>query len=270
MFNVFGNKNAAGDPVPAPWTQQIRETQERWFTFLQKLEERVEALCQAAIPELKAMRNSTDTVYEANIYQVWSGVRGQINQVRDKARQTEEEKIRPFYRQLDHAGIVYTVALQFSETCSERYRRFEDFCHTWEGQLEAATKQDHETLYQKILDEHEQIKDQFKCQQCGAPVPLEKIYFTTSYLQCPACGTQSTYEPSTLAKSLSWIARSLAEERTAHLLDAYNKDPRQHPDLYRNYLRAMFDEWNRILPDMAASNEKFYQRQLDDFNNSVR
>lgn len=270
MFNVFGNKNTAGDPAPAAWAQQIRETQERWFTFLQKLEERVEELCQAAIPELKAMRSSTDAVYEANTGQVWSGIRGQINQVREKARQTDEQKIRPFYRQLDHAGLSYQVALSFGEACAERYRRFEDFCHNWEEQLEAATKQDHEALYQKILDEHEQIKDQFKCLQCGSPIALEKIYFTTSYLQCPACRTQNTYEPSTLAKSLSWIARSLAEERTAHLLEAYHQDPLQQPDRYRSYLRALFDEWNRIIPDMAASNEKFYQRQLDDFNRSVR
>ncbi|WP_300596239.1 hypothetical protein [Niabella sp.] len=269
MFGLFDNKKKTGDPVPSEWTQQIRETQERWFVFLQKLEERVEELCQAAIPELKAMRSSTNAVYEANIGQVWSGIRGQINQVREKARQTEEQKIRPFYRQLDSAGLSYTAALQFSEACAERYRRFEDFCNDWQTQLEAATRQDHEALYQKILEEHEQLKHQFKCQQCGAPIYLEKIYFTTSYLQCPACRTQNTYEPSTLAKSLNWIARDLAEERTAHLLDAYNKDAEHNPDLYRNYLRMMFDEWNRIVPDMAASNEKFYQRQLDDFNKSV-
>ncbi|MBO9592782.1 MAG: hypothetical protein J7599_07720 [Niabella sp.] len=269
MFGLFSNKKEAGEPVAPEWAQQIRETQNRWFSFLQKLEERVAALCQAAIPELKAMRNSTDAVYEANIGQVWSGIRGQINQVQEKARQTEEQKIRPFYRQLEHAGLSYTVALQFMEACSERYRRFEDCCYSWQEQLEAATKQDHEALYQKILAEHEQLKNQFRCQQCGAPISLEKIYFTTSYLQCPACRTQNTYEPSTLAKSLNWIARDLAEERTAHLLDAYHKDAGQNPDLYRHYLRSMFDEWNRIVPDMAASNEKFYQRQLDDFNRSV-
>ncbi|MBZ4192640.1 hypothetical protein [Niabella beijingensis] len=269
MFSLFNNNNGDESALPPGQTRQIHETQERWFTFLKKLEERVEELCTAAIPELKAMRSSTDAVYEANVGQVLSGLRGQINQVREKARQTEEEKVRPFYRQLDQAGS-FNAALEFSETCSGRYRQFEAFCQSWYGQLEAATKQDHEALYQKILAEHEQLRDRFRCQQCGAPISIEKIYFTTTYLKCPACSTQNTYEPSTLARSLNWIARDLAEARTAHLLAAYNNDASQRPELYRVYLRAMFDEWNKLVPDLTESNEKFYERQLADFNRSVK
>lgn len=37
---------------------------------------------------------------------------------------------------------------------------------------------------------------------------------------------------------------------------------------YETYLRAMFDEWNSIVPDLAEHNERFYQRMLEDYRRS--
>ena len=37
------------------------------------------------------------------------------------------------------------------------------------------------------------------------------------------------------------------------------------PKLYQHYLRAMFDEWNKINPDMEQEHEKFYTRLLNEY-----
>jgi hypothetical protein len=62
-------------------------------------------------------------------------------------------------------------------------------------------------------------------------------------------------------------ARALAERRTAHLLKAYESGTPKDSALYRQYLRAMFDEWNSIVPDIAEENEKFHERLLKDHEN---
>lgn len=51
--------------------------------------------------------------------------------------------------------------------------------------------------------------------------------------------------------------RRLAREREDALARA--------PSMYEAYLRAMFDEWNRIVPDLTEQNERFYGRMLNDF-----
>jgi hypothetical protein len=109
---------------------------------------------------------------------------------------------------------------------------------------------------------------------------------------------------------LEHLGRSLAEQRTKHLLEEHNKSaeiPQQlylqahqiklsliHekdkqiiaqkeqeiqelenqkakieqkiPILYATYLRAMFDEWNKINPDLQEEHEKFYNRILTEYN----
>ena len=47
------------------------------------------------------------------------------------------------------------------------------------------------------------------------------------------------------------------KEREAALLKAHAA--------YETYLRAMFDVWNSIVPDLAEHNERFYQRMLEGY-----
>jgi hypothetical protein len=39
----------------------------------------------------------------------------------------------------------------------------------------------------------------------------------------------------------------------------------KRPALYQTYLRAMFDEWNKINPALTDEHEKFYNRLLNDY-----
>ena len=108
------------------------------------------------------------------------------------------------------------------------------------------------------------------------------------------------------------IGRSLAEQRTKHLLKEFEAMPEkahelylqihdleldlmneknktviektknkikeleqekqfleeQQPIKYQHYLRAMFDEWNKINPALTEEHERFYNRLLTDYNNN--
>jgi len=269
MFGLFGKEKE--NSIPGEWTAQTRQMQERWSTFLQKLEERMEELCTAAIGELRTMREQAGGRFDMNLHQVHSGIIGQLTNMEKKLREVYEQQVNPYYNQLDkqleEAGFRSDMAYEFREACSLRQEQFEKQRDQWKEQLERAMKPDNEAEYQAILQEYEEIKHKFDCSQCGAGIMLDKIYFTTTYLKCEACGTQNTFQPSTRAAGLPHLARTLAEERTAHLLKRYQET--SLPEDYYIYLRKMFDEWNCIVPDMEESNEKFYQRLLNDFKRTI-
>ncbi|GAA6768085.1 hypothetical protein AAFH68_40370 [Flavobacterium sp. CGRL1] len=84
----------------------------------------------------------------------------------------------------------------------------------------------------KILDEYETIKNKFNCTQCGGNIEIEKIFLIETYISCPYCQTQNTFAPSTLGRNLQNIAKELAEQRTAHLYDAYESEKDKERDLY--------------------------------------
>lgn len=240
----------------------MRQTQERWFVFLQKLEERMEEMCTAAVPELKAIFKEDQDPYKRAHGRMLAGLTGQIRQMQDKANEVREDKI---------IGLIYSSGIfeanAFREACFNRHYAFEDKCHYYISLLqEAAGQQDLEGFYQEELAAFASIKDKFTCKQCGGKITIPKMFFIATYVTCSYCQTQNTFLPSSGAQMVLHRARSLAEQRTAHLLKAYeNSDPKD-PVLYRQYLRAMFDEWNKITPDMEGENEKFYLRLLRENN----
>ena len=239
----------------------IRQTQERWFIFLEKLEARMEEMCTAAIPELKKVFEEDKDPYKRAHGRMLSGLLGQLAHIRDKANEVKEEQI---------LGLVYSVGHThnaFRETCYNRHYDFEQRIHHYTAMLkEAAGQQDLEALYQEQLVEFEKIRDQFTCKQCGGKIVIPQLFFIATYVTCPFCQTQNTFFPSTGAQLVLHQARSLAEQRTAHLQKAYEDSEPKDPALYKIYLRAMFDEWNKIIPYMAEENEKFYLRLLKDHN----
>ncbi|WP_346320344.1 hypothetical protein [Chitinophaga sp. YIM B06452] len=241
--------------------ETIRQTQERWFIFLEKLEARMEEMCTAAIPELVKVFDEDQDPYKRAHGRMLAGLVGQLYQMMEKANEVKEEKI------LGPAFSFGHNTHTFREACFERHREFEERVHQHIAQLrEAAGKQDLESFYQEQLAAFERIRDQFTCKQCGGKITIPKMFFIATYITCPWCQTQNTFMPSTGAQIMLHQARSLAEQRTAHLLKEYEDSRPKDPALNKKYLRAMFDEWNKITPDMAAENEKFYLRLLKDYN----
>lgn len=250
------------------WLAQMKETQERFFVFLGKLEERMEELTEASVPELKEIREAD----ERDFYNMKSGILGQLRSIRDKADATFDQKVSALddeiYSSIDLHDPIYKDLLKFRTACSDRlHQDFEDKFHHCQDLIEATEDTDYEVVYQQILDEFEANKNKFKCQQCGDVIPLEKIYFIRTYLTCPSCQTQNTYVPSTLTSGLEQIGRSLAEQRTKGLLGDYGRAQRKERELYQEKhqlsLKSHFNESQedkQRLEDM----EKEYQELKKD------
>lgn len=259
--------------------ETIRQTQGRWFDFLDKLESRMHELSMAAVPEIREVFNQDTDPYKRAHGHMLMGLHGQINQMRYKANKAMEENIFHFIDCvaaelpdfISFAGREYHDKLNaFRMSCIDRHYIFEEKIDHYTTLLKnAAGEQDLETTYREQLAAFESIKDKFVCRQCGGNMTIPQIFFIATYITCPFCQTQNTFTPSTGAQMVLHQARSLAEQRTVHLLRLYEESKPNDPHLYKQYLRSMFDEWNKIVPDMAAENEKFYLRMLYDHSNSI-
>ncbi|MBB6499199.1 hypothetical protein [Pedobacter cryoconitis] len=257
--------------------EKIGQTQDKWFVFLDKLESRMHEICTAAVPEIREVFEQDRDPYKRAHGHLLMGLRGQINQMRSKANEVREEKIFQFIdgitSELPGHGFFtgsHDRLYTFRIACINRHNLFEEKIAFYMSLLNnAAGEQDLEAAYQEQLQAFEAIRDQFSCKQCAGQMTIPDLFFIATYVTCPFCQTQNTFIPSTGAQMVLHQARSLAEQRTAHLLKTYEESKPKNSLLYRQYLRSMFDEWNKIVPDMAEENEKFYQRLLQDHLNSI-
>lgn len=241
----------------------MTELETRWNTFLGKLEEKANELIEGIRTEGKALWQDKEDVYHQTYYRFRSGLQGQLRSIYTKARDTFEIQI---------PRSNYELSTAYHEW-EERIRQKED-----EAIKEAETE-DLELKYQEILAEHAAIKDKFSCKQCGGKLVLDKIYFITTYIKCDQCQTQNTFEPSTAAKSLEALSKPLAEQRCRHLYDEYRQhvlhprsdDPQRRAkkeaevSYYQKYLRGVFDEVHKIVPELTVQNEKFYERLMEEY-----
>ncbi len=240
----------------------MQETKERFFVFIGKLEDKMKEFAEASIPELIELNNA-DNDDRMSYSRLKAAVLGQLQSIMQKAQEVREEKITyyPFSNQnFEQLDQYY----QFRNECYDRFNQLENLHRHYREKIEETDYEDYEIKYKRILDEYEAIKNQFTCTQCSSPILIDKIYFVTTYITCPACATRNTFEPSTQSKQLEHLGRSIAEQRTKHLLKECEVSEHRSPELYEKYLRAMFDEWNKINPDMAQEHEKFYNRLLLD------
>ncbi len=302
MLNFSNNKN---NIELQALQNEMDETKNRFFAFVEKLELRMKEFVEAAIPELIELNDSDADNLKQGYHRMRSAVMGQLSNIRQKANQVLEEKVDYFQRIAcqQNRDAFY----DFRSSCNQRIEQLEKCYHHYQNEIDATDCEDLEIAYQKILDEFEEIRNKFTCIQCGSPISIDKIYFTTTYIACLTCHTQNTYEPSSQAKGLEHLGRSLAEQRTAHLLKQYTETSstdqelylqkhqleislinerdkkviaektnqiealekqrqelqNSRPVLYQTYLRAMFDEWNKINPAMQQEHEKFYTRLLN-------
>ncbi len=231
MFNLF---NKSTNTPPPDWIAELEETKKRWFAFLEKLEARMEELCTAAIPELKQLLLDEDDTYQQTFYKVQSGINGQMNNIRSKASETYDAKVlEVYYQYKDQSDNYSDYVYAFRDECSDRYQKtFEEKYSYWQQELDKAAVKDYEPVYADIIEQFEKSKNSFTCKQCGSVVPIEKIFFISTYITCPACNTQNTFEPGTAARSLQYIARGLAEQRTKHLYQSFQDEVAMERTMY--------------------------------------
>lgn len=302
--------------VQPEWIAHFQDTKERMFVFFDKLEAKMKELCDAAIPELNETHKTDEDIYKRTYGRMLSGIKGQIEHIRQKARDTYEEKVTDYYRSIDAEISVHSphhnTLMEFRNVIADRYREFETVSYQWRDALDATGAEDLEIKYQALLKEFEAEKNKFSCKQCGGNIAIEKIFFISTYIACPHCQTQNTFEPGTHASGLEDLGRRLGEQRTAPLLKVYQEEVqlertlyherhtlslvrinntnkqevadinkkmeelenrrqaaiKNAPLLYKQYLRAMFDEWNKITPDLAVENNKTHDNWLAEFMKS--
>lgn len=272
MFSLFNKKYDNPELL-----EKISQTQDRWFDFLNKLEIRMDEMCRIAIPEILEVFNQDNDPYKRKHGHMVMGLCGQIRQIQDKAYKVKEEEIFHFIDLVkdelpdfsSFSGHEYhNRLLKFRLDCINRHHIFEEkiaHCNTLLTQV--VGEQDLETAYKEELMAFENIRDKFTCKQCSGNLSIPEIFFFATYITCPFCQTQNSFIPSSGAQIVLHQARSLAEQRMAHLRRAYDESIPKNSLLYKQYLRSMFDEWNRIVPVMTAENEKNYQRMLQDHLN---
>ena len=283
---------------------EMEETKNRYFAFVEKLEERMKQFADEALPELIEMNTTDSDESKRNYLSLKSAIEGQLKSILQKANEIMDEKV-SYFREATNSN---TLLYDFRRECYNRLSVLDNLYHYYLTKIKATDYEDYEIPYQKIIAEFNEIKNKFKCVQCSSPIEIDKMYFTNTYITCSSCQTQNTYEPSSLAKQLEVLGRSLAEQRTAHLLKEYYKNHKKdqelyfqkhqlevslmfendkqiiaektaqideiekqrkaitakQPILYQIYLRAMFDQWNSINPAMQVEHEKFYIRLLEE------
>ena len=266
MFDFLKNKEV----VSPQWLSEISQTQERWFSFLEKLEVKLEELCSAAIPELKEMLHSDDDTFQRTFYKVQSGINGQLENIRKKAYDTYDEKVNDVYyslsKNISTLSPDQSLLDDFRTACSDRYHQeFEEKLYYWQNEIEKACKKDLEPEYQKIMEEYESIKNKFTCKQCGSPIAIKQIFFISTYIECPACNTQNTFEPSTQARGLQNIANELAEQRTKHLYDVFHVENNMERELYHQKhtlgLSTIHEKDKKILAEKEQQMEALEKRR---------
>ncbi|MFV0332251.1 MAG: hypothetical protein ACK5KL_20865 [Dysgonomonas sp.] len=296
------------------WLDEMSSIEKRWFVFLDRLEERVKEFVEASIPELKeTYKNDTDAA-KRNYQRLADSIEGQINSVRRKADKVFEHDVRYYYEHSSDIigdadndaweGLEDVASKLEYDSCEPRYKKFEDMMDFWSKKVEDVSKEDLEAKYQAILDEYEQLKDKFTCKQCGSPITIPQIFLTTAHVECPSCQTQNTFEPSSQARQLDYLGQELAEQRTEHVLKAYEDEKDREeaarekvsdfesdmdddnpkdkekllalkaeyhairdnvPNMYKAYLKAKFDEWIKLVPQLAEQNRKVYEGWLADY-----
>ena len=309
-MGFFGNKSSSNQL--AEIKKEMEETKVRFFAFIEKLEQKVKEFTESSLPELAEMNQSDTDEYKRGYQRLKAAVIGQLDNIQQKALDVKNEKVKNF-ELTDDSHEISNIYYNFRNECYERYNELEELISQSKEQINETYSEDFEAKYQKIIDEFETTKNNFNCSQCSSPIEISKIFFTTTYITCPSCQTKNTFEPSTQTKQLEHIGRSLAEQRTKHLLKEFEAMPdkahelylqihdlkldlineknkttiektnnkikelenekrlleQQQPIKYEQYLRAMFDEWNKINPLLKEEHERFYNRLLTDYKNNL-
>lgn len=262
----------------------MQETEQRFLIFVDKLKDKTHEFVQASLPELRGMNENKE---EADAYhRMKAAVLGQIESLRKKAYTVLEEKISTYTFPWDDPDLRNRF-YAMRTVCHDAYISLDELTQYYRDEIEATFSEDLEAQYQYIVDEFEKIKNQFNCTQCGGDLSIDRIYFTTTYIPCPYCQTQNTFEPSSQAKSLEHLGRSLAEQRSLPLLKHYQEAAQLEANLFQQKHRLEVDlsferseqphqkrnefetaalQWEKAKEDTIKHYESYLRGMFDEWN----
>ena len=254
MTFLFGKKNQHHSPENPP-----TDVVSRLRIFLDKLGVKAEELYQATQENAQAVADGDSDPYKRSFHQFKAGVIGQFQVLLQKATSTYETQVLPKARLFEQTEASLLFSQWHSKVLNQMTTAFD-----------GVQLRDLEKEYQEIMDDYNRTKDSFYCTQCSGKLEINELYYISTYITCPHCKTQNTFHPGTKTRMLELICRDLAELRHRGLGEKHKADrdangAKAALSSYRSYMRAVFDEMNRIQPGMEAENEKFYQRLLTDY-----
>ncbi len=215
--------------------------------------------------------------------------------MRTKVDETFNGPVRAAFEQKAGRATAYRVELD--EQAQALWRQLTAECNELDDYLlhlscldsaDFGDQQQAEVQYQQILDEHERVKDRFACITCGAALTISKLFCIATYVDCPYCRTQNTFQPSDAAYRLPAIAELLAEQRageakrrweaaasqvpiwSAATSAAWHDKKRQEVEAHVAYIDTKFDAMDRIVPDLKPQNDLVRRGRIDEVKKAIR
>lgn len=238
---------------------QSSEVIARLQVFLDKLQAKADELYEEVQDNAQAIADADTDPYKRSFYQFKTGVIGQYQVLLQKGNTTFQTQVLP------KTGIFEQTkaSLLFSQWHSKVLNQMTTV-------FEGIQLRDLEKEYQEIIDDYNRVKDNFECKQCKGKLEINQLYYISTYIECPYCKTQNTFNPGTKTRQLELICRDLAEFRHRDLKERHRAERKIKGEgnalqSYIDYMRAVFNEMNKIQPGMEIQNEQFYQRLIKDY-----
>jgi len=221
--------------------------EQRYLTFVDKLVARGRELVAEAVPQLQQMVAASDDINDLAPRRVAAAVTTQFEELRAKATQVLTEQI--LSPDLSFQGLLrLNTWVGSRDICTARCEQLTRLTIRWREQVERAAQPDYVSEYRKVLAEFDATKDSYRCQQCGSPLTIDRIFVIDVYVTCPQCQTQSHFAPSTAARALNHVAIFLARQLHADYLDANDSLAQQ--------LDQLEDRWYDIKMQRGAKAER--------------
>lgn len=246
---------------------------ERFNAFLVKLEEKAQELHEETLTVAQEISNGDETSY----YHFKLGIEGQFNALVRKGQEIFEKQINSkAYDKLPFETLKATSieAKEYDKKIENAERKLDDFENSIQKLAHKSFKkvipQNPEEKLVAILEDYDNIRNQFCCSQCGANLKLTKIYFVSAYITCEFCQTQNTFIPSAKTVGLPDLVREIAETRTKELEKEYSKE-KVNQTYFEKFLA--YDKWKRqhffvkrdLINELAPSYKDIYTREINDF-----
>lgn len=249
--------------------EELQALKSRFTLFLNKLMERAVELSDETRANAQLIHDEDEQSY----FNFKNGIVGQFSGLERKADEVFETQIEPYhYRELMYDLGLSSMAnmdnlMRLYDEISDHFNQWKDQISDLEKQAFAGVKKKKSAKQQlaDVFAEFEELKDAFNCTQCGSTIPLETIYFMSTYVKCPACSSQNTFTPSSNMRQLPFIVREVAENKASK----YNKMSDTGDEFSRfcnedQYERAVLHFSNELIPVLEKENQDIYARNMFD------
>ncbi len=244
------------------------ETQNRWNSFLKKIEERFTEVLEKTEAALPLLFEATD--FETTTFSnAWQGIYSQASNLIYKIDDTWHEKVGEAF---ENAGIDFN-SNRFIQERNKGYQikfDLEQKLKSYEVEIFANAAK---MLVEKVKDV---LSQDFCCSQCQAKLPIKDNFFRSYYSTCEYCQTVNTFEPGAKARNVEHFAiHALGEEAALeHYLqyeqlkfqnylenhEVNGKD--QLIKQYRKYVEAYLKKRIEIIPDYSDRYEKDLEAKI--------